>query len=112
MTDNCSDDKAQFGYLNKMEQLQNIETQAVLISRRDIFGSRWGVFKVTSPDQIRYQGSHQHHLKQTANGSLHFYKLNICAEPSKSENYTYLMRKTYCNKSGQKFTFGNKSIFT
>ena len=106
MTNNCLDNKAQFRY-NNSELLQNIEKDRTLLSPPDTsFLGRWAVYKGISTVAKYYQLSHKHRLKQTAAGSLRFYESGVCAEPSTR----YVMRKTYCDKPKQKFTFGKGDI--
>jgi hypothetical protein len=105
MTDNCLDSKAQFRYLDT-ELLHNIEKDGTLVSARNnaYYNGRWAVYKGVTTAAISYQKSGTHRLKQTAAGSLFFYNRTdpVCAEPSSK----YLLRKTYCNTTQQKFTFG------
>ena len=104
LTDNCLDSNAQFRYLNN-QLLQSIERQETLVSFTDpLYKNRWAVYKGVAKNAKITQQSSQHRLKQTAAGSLFFYNANndVCAEPSSK----YLLRKTYCNKAKQVFTFG------
>jgi hypothetical protein len=110
MTDDCLNDKAQFRYLDT-ELLHNIEKEGTLVSPRNSqYESRWTVYKGVSSDGIRYQNDAKHRLKQTAAGSLFFYKRNdrVCAESEPSSKY--LSRKTYCNQTQQEFTFGEWKV--
>ncbi len=103
MTDNCLDDKAQFRYLDS-ELLHNIEKQGTLISpdQPSVYKSRWVVYKGATSTAKNNQKSAVHRLKQTDAESLFLYNMNVCAEPSTK----YILRKTYCNRTTQKFTFG------
>ncbi len=103
MTDNCLDNKAQFRYLDS-ELLHNIEkADGTLLSSADHrYQSRWTVYKGVSDGGKDYQKKSVHRLKQTDAESLFLYNMNVCAEPSTK----YVMRKTYCNTTNQKFTFG------
>ena len=108
MTDNCLDSKAQFRYLDT-ELLHNIEKDGTLLSPLSPgFNSRWAVYKAVASGGINYQKNSRHRLRQTAGGSLFFYKRDdpVCAEPSSK----YLLRKTYCNTTQQKFNFGKWNI--
>jgi hypothetical protein len=103
MTDNCLDANAQFRFLDS-ELLQHTETKEALVSSKNkeykgrlaLGGNR------TSLGGKGFQYSRDHRLKQTTAGSLSFYRVNVCGEPSG----TYVLRKTYCDTHGQKFTFG------
>ena len=110
MTDDCLDDKAQFRYLDT-ELLHNIEKGGTLVSSSEkSYNSRWAVYKGVSTIAKRYQNDATHSLKQTAAGSLFFYKRNdrVCAESEPSSKY--LSRKTYCNQTQQEFTFGEWKV--
>ena len=104
MSDNCLDNKAQFRYLDS-QLLHNIEMNGTLVSPiENYYKARWVVYKGVASPAKTYQTNLIHRLKQTTAGSLHFYNMKTpaCAEPSS----TYLLTKTYCNKSQQDFTFG------
>ena len=107
MTNNCLNDKAQFRYLNT-ELLHNIEKGGTLVSspNTEDYHDRWAVYKGVKSAAITYQNSTKHRLKQTATGSLSFYSITkpVCAEANSSSKY--LLRKLYCNKRQQDFTFG------
>ena len=104
MTGNCLDDKAQFRYLDS-ELLQHIETGGTLVSSpANTYNSRWAVYKGISDSAMDYQTKGTHRLEQTTAGSLRFYQDGICAEPETVDNY--IIRKTYCDKPEQEFTFG------
>ncbi len=106
MTDNCLDDKAQFRYLDS-ELLHNIEKDGTLLSPTGhTFQSRWAVYKGVSGGGKNYQENTVHRLKQTYAESLFLYNMNVCAEPSTK----YVLRKTYCNRATQKFTFGKRNM--
>jgi hypothetical protein len=110
MTDDCLDDKAQFRYLDT-ELLHNIEKEGTLVSSSNKnYKSRWSVYKGVSTNGILYQDDATHSLKQTDAGSLFFYKRDdpVCAESEPSSQY--LLRKTYCNKTQQEFTFGEWKV--
>jgi hypothetical protein len=68
------------------------------------------VYKGVSTNGILYQNDATHRLKQTAAGSLFFYKRNdpVCAESKLSSQY--LLRKTYCDRPHQEFTLGEWNI--
>ena len=58
-------------------------------------------------EAITFQSSSDHDLKQTAAGSLSFYRVNACAEPFERGTYeSYVERKTDCDSQEQKFTLG------
>ncbi len=102
MTDNCLDNKAQFRYLDS-ELLHNIEKGGTLLSTSDRrYKNRWTVYKGVSVGGKKQQNNAEHSLKQTDAESLFLYKMNVCAEPSAN----YVLRKTHCNTTVQKFTFG------
>ena len=102
MTDDCLDNKAQFRYLDS-ELLHNIEKGGTLMSTSDSrYKSRWVVYKGVSVGGKNSQKSADNHLKQTDAEYLSLYNINVCAEPST----TYVMRRTYCDRANQKFTFG------
>ena len=111
MIDNCLQPNAQFRYLHT-ELLQNINTTGTFASLRHQnyrLGSTYGIFvyKGRDPRSFRFQDSADHRLKQTAAGSLSFYRVTACPEPFKSGTYdTYVERKTTCDRSEQKFTLG------
>jgi hypothetical protein len=69
------------------------------------------VYKGVSKNGERYQKDALNCLKQTAAGSLFFYdrRNRVCAEPESSSEY--VLRKTYCNKTQQKFTFGKEDLY-
>lgn len=100
MIDNCLDDKAQFLYLNNTGLLHNIEKEGTLMSDRGRYLSRWAVYKGVSDGAIATQKGPKFNLKQTARGSLT--QDSICAEPA----ITYVKRRSYCDRTNQKFTFG------
>ena len=108
MTDNCLDVKAQFRYLDS-QLLHNIVEKGTLVSPLGgTYKSRWTVYTGVSRSAKEYQQKKIHRLKQTTEGSLFFYngeKANerVCAEPDSSN---YVLRKTSCGTTKQKFTFG------
>ena len=111
MTDNCLDDKAQFRYLDT-ELLHNIGRNGTLVSPGEShYYSRLAVYKGVSEKGKIYQKAALNRLKQTAAGSLIFYNRSnrVCAEPESSSEY--VLRKTYCNKRQQKFTFGKEDLY-
>ncbi len=103
MTDNCLDDNAQFRFLDS-ELLHNIEKNGTLMSpdQPTVYNSHWAVYKGISSVAKGHQSNTVNRLKQTDAESLFLYNMNVCAEPSSK----YVLRKTYCNKIEQKFTFG------
>ena len=111
MTDNCLDDKAQFRYLDT-ELLHNIGRKGTLVSPKESnYKSRLAVYKGVSKSGERYQKDAFNRLKQTAAGSLIFYNRSnpVCAEPESLSEY--VLKKTYCNKRQQKFTFGKEDLY-
>ena len=105
MTDNCLDKKAQFRYSNG-ELLQNIDKNGTLVSPPAArYKSRWAVYKGQTENEKKFLVNAKHSLKQTAAGSLLFYKRqdgSVCAEPSSR----FVLRSTHCDKPKQQFTFG------
>ena len=110
MTDNCLDVKAQFHYLDS-ELLQHIETGGTFFANAN-YNNRLVVYEGVSEGGISSQNNENNRLKQTTDGTLSFYKLNACAEPSKSSTpEIYVNKATSCGgKPEQNFTFGKLSI--
>ena len=108
MTDNCLDVKAQFRYLDS-ELLYNIETGGTFFANAN-YNNRLVVYEGVSKGGISSQNNKNNFLKQTADGTLFFYKISVCAEPSKSSTPTFVDRKTSCGGTpAQNFTFGKWS---
>jgi hypothetical protein len=99
MTDNCLGEKAQFRFLDG-PLLQSIQKDGTLVCD----GDTCDVYRGVSNLKKKYQEKGIHSIKQTAAGSLSLYNWNspTCVQPSE----TYLLRKKYCNKREQEFTFG------
>ena len=110
MTFDCLDRKAQFRFLDS-QLLHNIEKNGTLASpvvtpsAQDKYLGRLVVYQGKSDAGKKSQKLARHRLKQTARGSLFFYKRTdrLCVEPNSSK---YLIRKTFCDTTKQKFTFG------
>ena len=110
MTYDCLDRKAQFRFLDS-QLLHNIEKNGTLASpvvtsrAVDKYLGRLVVYQGISDGGKTAQKLQIHRLKQTAGGSLVLYKRRhpLCVEPNSSK---YLIRKTFCDTTKQKFTFG------
>jgi hypothetical protein len=109
MTDNCLNDKAQLYYPDTTQLLHIFEKKGWVLS--PLASSNFSALVVLAPKGIlselliKLQNNITiHRLKQTAAGSLFFYNRPdpVCAEPSSR----YIVKKTYCNKTQQEFTFG------
>ena len=105
MTDKCLNVKSQFRYLDN-ELLQNVAGGTFVSSTNK--NSKTDRLLVSS--RTFGQIFNDQRLKQTAAGSLYFYNVSVCAEPSKTSYY--VDRKTYCDKPEQIFTFGKCNIYS
>ena len=114
MTYDCLDRKAQFRFLDS-QLLHNIEKNGTLASlvvmylALDKYPGRLVVYQGKSDLGKKAQKLAKHRLKQTARGSLFFYERRdrVCVEPNSSK---YLIMKTFCDTTKQKFTFGKGDI--
>lgn len=104
MTDKCLNVKSQFRYLDN-ELLQNVAGGTFVSSTNKNSKNRLLVSSRTFGQIFNDQ-----RLKQTDAGSLYFYNVSVCAEPSKTSYY--VDRKTYCDKPEQIFTFGKCNIYS
>lgn len=103
MTDNCLDDEAQFLYTQDYEILWHIETGGSLLSSTyHKYKNRLAIYVAISRTAKRVQISSRQDFKQTHDGSLSFYSVKRCAQPLG----TYVLRKKYCDRPSQTFTFG------
>ena len=102
MTENCLNSEAQFRFVDN-ELLYNIYKSGTLVSPSEkTYNGSLAVYKGISREELNYEKSRKHRLKQTSAGSLFFYNISVCAEPSK----TYVTRTEQCGTKEQEFTFG------
>ena len=106
MTDNCLHVKAQFRYVDS-ELLQHIETEGTFYAKTNKdYNGRLVVYEAVSSKAKPTQNHEKNFLKQIADGTLYFYKLKACAEPSSTPEM-YVDKATSCGgKPEQNFTFG------
>jgi hypothetical protein len=101
MTENCLHENAQFRFLDS-QILHDIKNNGTLVNYP---ANHWTLYKGVSGHAKVYEQNAVNHLKQTAAGSLFYYKTetsDVCVEPSSK----YLSIKSYCNTTNQQFTFG------
>ncbi|XP_028402590.1 receptor-type tyrosine-protein phosphatase delta-like isoform X2 [Dendronephthya gigantea] len=107
LKDNCLDDKAQFRY-NDTEILWHIESGGALNSATSsTYRNLFSIYVAISPVAKNTQIKSRQNFKQTDAGSLYFYNDRRCGEPYRD----YVYRRTYCDRSSQKFTFGSVTQF-